>query len=84
VRATGAILRAIGDHAATAEALALHATGIGARAIVIGASPRGALMQFGQTSLTASLAPRTPIPVLVLAPGEQPPDPPGPADHRGV
>ncbi|WP_158791397.1 universal stress protein, partial [Streptomyces sp. NRRL WC-3549] len=53
--ATGRVLTGVGDHADAGRALARHATEIGARAVAVGRSPRGALLQFADGSFTTAL-----------------------------
>ncbi|MBO1330156.1 universal stress protein [Streptomyces sp. VRA16 Mangrove soil] len=52
---SGQILSSVGDHAAAGRALAHHADEVGARAVAVGRSPRGALAQFADGSFTSAL-----------------------------
>ncbi|MGW4304109.1 MFS transporter [Streptomyces sp. NPDC004646] len=56
IAATGQVLTSVGDHAAAGRVLAEHAARVGARVVAVGRSPRGALAQFADGSLTAALA----------------------------
>jgi MFS family permease len=72
VTATGQILVSVGDHAAAGRLLARHAARIGARAVAVGRSPRGALVQFTDGSLTMALAHNADCTVLLVDPGHTP------------
>ncbi|MFJ9537447.1 MFS transporter [Streptomyces sp. NPDC101225] len=72
VTATGQILVSVGDHAAAGRLLARHAARIGARAVAVGRSPRGALAQFTDGSLTMALAHGAECTVVLVDPGHSP------------
>ena len=70
VTASGALLHSVGDHAAAGRVLARHAREVGARAVVLGASPHGAAVQFTEGSLTTALTHDAPCPVLLVRDGQ--------------
>ncbi|WP_369201633.1 MFS transporter [Streptomyces sp. PU-14G] len=72
VPATGQVLDSVGDHAAAGRALARHAADVGARAVTVGRSPRGALAQFADGSFTAALAHAAACDVLLVDPDAGP------------
>ncbi|MEX0427479.1 MFS transporter [Nocardioides sp. DS6] len=72
VTASGLVLHSVGDHATAGRVLALHAAEVDARAIALGRSPRGPVVQFADGSLTAALTGATDRPVVLLVPGEEP------------
>ncbi|WP_320781833.1 MFS transporter [Streptomyces sp. CRN 30] len=55
VTASGQVLTSVGDHAAAGRELARHAAELGARTVAVGRSPRGALVQFADSSFTSAL-----------------------------
>jgi K+-sensing histidine kinase KdpD len=72
IHADGHVLHSIGDHAAAGLALAEHARAVGARTIVVGRSPHGALVQFSEGSLTTTLRREAPCRVVYVTPDQQP------------
>ena len=72
VQASGLVLHSVGDHATAGRVLALHAAEVDARAIALGRSPRGAVVQFADGSITAALTGATDRPVVLLVPGAEP------------
>ncbi|WP_445527533.1 MFS transporter [Streptomyces cyslabdanicus] len=72
VVARGQILGSVGDHAAAGRALARHAAEVGARAVAVGRSPRGALAQFADGSFTAALTHAATCTVVLVDAGSEP------------
>ncbi|MBY8339071.1 MFS transporter [Streptomyces spinosirectus] len=72
VTATGQILVSVGDHAAAGRLLARHAARIGARAVAVGRSPHGALVQFTDGSLTMALTHSAACTVVLVDPDHAP------------
>ncbi|MGY1434711.1 MFS transporter [Streptomyces reniochalinae] len=72
VPATGQVLDSVGDHAAAGRVLARHAAEVGARAVTVGRSPRGALAQFADGSFTAALTHAAACDVLLVDPDAGP------------
>ncbi|MEU4152789.1 MFS transporter [Streptomyces sp. NPDC026659] len=72
IAATGRILTSVGDHAAAGRVLAEHAARVGARAVAVGRSPRGALAQFADGSLTAALTHGAHCDVVLVEDGAPP------------
>lgn len=69
VAASGLVLHSVGDHATAGRVLAQHAVDVAARAVAVGSSPRGAVAQFAEGSITTALTRAAPCPVLLLQPG---------------
>ncbi|MEU6575246.1 MFS transporter [Streptomyces sp. NPDC046805] len=74
VAATGQILTSVGDHAAAGRALAQHASNVKARAVAVGRSPRGPLVQFADGSFTSALTHTSTCTVVLVAPDSRPRD----------
>jgi MFS family permease len=72
VAATGQILTSVGDHAAAGHALARHAADVHARTVAVGRSPRGALAQFADGSLTTALTHAATCTVVLVEPDDDP------------
>lgn len=66
IAATGHILTTVGDHAAAGRTLARHAGAVGARAVVVGRSRRGAASQFADGSFTSALTHAAPCSVVLV------------------
>jgi MFS family permease/nucleotide-binding universal stress UspA family protein len=66
VPATGHVLTTVGDHAAAGRTLARHAGAVGARAVVVGRSWRGAAAQFADGSFTSALTHAAPCSVVLV------------------
>ncbi|MCX5165092.1 MFS transporter [Streptomyces sp. NBC_00264] len=72
IAATGQILTSVGDHAAAGRALARHAADVHARAVAIGHSPRGPVMQFADGSFTTALTHAAACTVILVEPDSTP------------
>jgi MFS family permease len=72
VAATGQVLNSVGDHAAAGRLLARHAEQVRARAVAVGRSPRGALVQFADGSLTSALTHSARCTVVLVDPEHAP------------
>ncbi|MFD5568994.1 MFS transporter [Streptomyces cadmiisoli] len=72
IAATGQILTSVGDHAAAGRVLARHAADVRARTVAIGRSPRGAVVQFADGSLTTALTHAAECTVVLVAPDSTP------------
>ncbi|MCX4391738.1 MFS transporter [Streptomyces sp. NBC_01767] len=72
IAATGQILTSVGDHAAAGRALARHAADVHARAVAIGNSPRGPVMQFADGSFTTALTHAAACTVILVEPDSTP------------
>jgi nucleotide-binding universal stress UspA family protein len=70
IAASGLVLHSVGDHATAGEVLAAHAGEVGAQLIALGRSPRGALIQFADGSITAAIVRSAQAPVVLLVPGK--------------
>ncbi|MFJ3640229.1 MFS transporter [Streptomyces sp. NPDC090108] len=74
IAAGGQILTSVGDHAAAGRALARHAAEVHARAVAVGRSPRGALVQFADGSFTSALTRSSGCTVVLVDPDGAPRD----------
>ncbi|WP_385625774.1 MULTISPECIES: MFS transporter [unclassified Streptomyces] len=72
IAAAGQILTSVGDHAAAGRALARHAADVHARAVAIGHSPRGPVMQFADGSFTTALTHAAACTVILVEPDSTP------------
>ncbi|MEU9460764.1 MFS transporter [Streptomyces sp. NPDC048312] len=72
IAATGQILTSVGDHAAAGRALARHAADVHARAVAIGHSPRGPVLQFADGSFTTALTHAAACTVILVEPDSTP------------
>jgi len=72
VVAAGLVLHSVGDHATAGRVLAQHAAAVDARAIGLGRSPRGAVAQFADGSITAAVTSTADRPVFLLTGGDEP------------
>ncbi|ROO89962.1 putative MFS family arabinose efflux permease [Actinocorallia herbida] len=72
IAATGQVLTSVGDHAAAGRALARHAADAGARAVALGRSGRGPLVQFAEGGFTAAVAREATCDVLLVDPADAP------------
>ncbi|MFF8421830.1 MFS transporter [Streptomyces sp. NPDC015680] len=72
IAATGQILASVGDHAAAGRALARHAADVHARAVAIGHSPRGPVLQFADGSFTTALTHAAACTVILVEPDSTP------------
>ncbi|WP_330455715.1 MFS transporter [Streptomyces sp. NBC_00820] len=74
VAATGQVLTSVGDHAAASRVLARHAAEVNARAVAVGRSPRGPLVQFADDSFTSALTRSSSCTVVLVDPEDAPRD----------
>ncbi len=72
IHADGHVLHSVGDHAAAGHVLAEHAGAVGARLVAVGRSPHGALVQFSEGSLTATVRREAPCSVVYVGSNDEP------------
>ncbi|MGD1222412.1 MFS transporter [Streptomyces krungchingensis] len=72
IAATGQILSSVGDHAAAGRVLAQHAAEVNARAVAVGRSPRGPVVQFTEGSFTTALTRSSRCTVVLVDPDSTP------------